>query len=119
MLKSRIKKLLDAQRPADRVEVLAKYRSVLTLDADALRGRTVFAKNCATCHKIGDVGVNVAPDISDSRTKTPQYLLTNILDPNLAIDSNYFSYTIVDTQGRVHTGIISAETATSCGRSPP
>lgn len=112
-LKERIQKLLDAQRPADRVEVLAKYQSVLNLEADALRGREVFAKNCATCHKIGDVGVNVAPDISDSRTKTPQYLLTNILDPNLAIDSNYFSYTIVDIQGRVHTGIISAETATS------
>ena len=60
----------------------------------------IFAKQCATCHRIGDVGVNVAPDISDSREKTTEQLLTDILQPNRAIDANYFSYNITTTRRR-------------------
>ncbi len=37
----------------------------------------------------------------------------DILDPNRAIDNNYFSYTLVDKAGTVATGIISAETSSS------
>jgi putative membrane-bound dehydrogenase-like protein len=112
-IRSTARKLLADAIPKDRAAVLDKYKVALTMDADAKRGRLVFQKNCANCHRIGDIGVNVAPDIADSRTKTPQYLLTNILDPNRAIDSNYFSYTIVDKDGKLFTGIISAESATS------
>ena len=85
----------------------------LSSGGDPERGKALFAKTCATCHKMGEVGTNVGPDISDSRTKTPEFLLANILDPNRAVDGNYFGYTILDTQGRVHTGIITAETASS------
>ncbi len=83
------------------------------MKADATRGRGVFEKRCSTCHKIGDVGVQFAPDISDSREKKPEQLLTDIIQPNRAIDSNYFSYTATTTDGRVHTGVLAAETSTS------
>jgi putative heme-binding domain-containing protein len=73
----------------------------------------VFQKNCITCHRIGDLGVNVAPDIADSRTKQPDALLVSILDPNRAIDNNYFSYTVVRDDGKIFTGIISADTGSS------
>lgn len=112
-LKERIDKLVKAAAPADRSTVLAEYQPVLQMKGDPLKGRELFAKNCVTCHKIGDLGVNVAPDIADSRVKTPVQLLTDILDPNKAIDNNYFSYTVVDQQGQIHTGILSAETASS------
>lgn len=112
-LVARAKKLLKREPPADRVKVLAEYQECLTMSADPKRGRIVFEKNCATCHKVGDVGVNVAPDISDSRTKTPDFFLMNILDPNRAIDANYFSFNILDSDGLVHTGIVASETATS------
>ncbi|MEZ6056184.1 MAG: c-type cytochrome [Planctomycetaceae bacterium] len=112
-IKSRANKLFATSTPAARQEVLAKYQSCLTLPSDPLRGRAVFQKNCIACHRIGDLGVDVAPDISDSRTKTAEYLLTHILDPNRAIDNNYFSYTVVDKEGRQLTGVLSSETATS------
>ena len=76
-------------------------------------------KNCVTCHRIGELGVNVAPDIGDSRTKTPEYLLTNILDPNRAIDANFFSYTIITIDGVVHTGIISSDSGGSITLTQP
>ncbi len=100
-------------QPAERSAVLAEYQPALTLKSDPRAGKQSFRKHCAGCHHIGDVGVDVAPDISDSRVKTPAQLLTDILNPNQAIDNNYVSYTIATSDGNVHTGIIAAETAGS------
>lgn len=105
--------LLAAALPAERKQVLETYQKSLALSGDAKRGRLIFEKNCVTCHKIGDLGVDVAPDIADSRTKTPAQLLTDILNPNQAIDNNYVSYTLVTTDGKSLTGIVSTETASS------
>jgi putative membrane-bound dehydrogenase-like protein len=112
-IRIRAEKLLAAAVPADREKVLAEYRPVLEMKSDAARGRGIFEKRCANCHRIGSVGVEFAPDISDSREKTPQQLLTDILQPNRAIDSNFFSYTAVTNDGRVHTGVLATETSTS------
>lgn len=112
-IQARAKKLLAASIPEDRKKVLVDYQKALALKADPNNGRLVFQKNCTACHRIGELGVNVAPDLADSRTKTPPYILTSILDPNRAVDSNFFSYTVVTIEGKVITGIISAETATS------
>ncbi|WP_437187544.1 PVC-type heme-binding CxxCH protein [Planctomicrobium sp. SH668] len=111
--RSRAGLLLTKTLPADRVRVLEEYASVLTMEADPRRGIPVFERACATCHKVGDRGVNVAPDISDSRTKSADFLLVNILDPNRAIDNNFFSFTIVDADGITHSGIVVNETSTA------
>jgi putative heme-binding domain-containing protein len=103
----------ELDRAHDRRKVLADYQVVLTMTGDAKRGIDIFKKNCAACHRIGHFGVNVAPDISDSRVKTAAQILTDILQPNRAIDANYVSYTVQTADGRQLTGIISAETATS------
>jgi putative heme-binding domain-containing protein len=106
-------KLLAAEVPAERKAVLADYQQSLTLTPDVLAGKALFRQHCATCHHIGDVGVDVAPDISDSRVKTAAQLLTDILNPNQAIDNNYVSYTVVMNDGNVHTGLIASETSSS------
>ena len=83
------------------------------MKADAGRGREVFKKNCATCHRIDNIGVNVAPDIADSRTKKPAQILADVLQPNRAIDANYVNYAVATDDGRVINGIIVAETASA------
>jgi len=70
-LQARANTLLAAALPADRQEVLARYQSALRLKPDPQSGREVFRRNCSTCHQVADVGVNVGPDITDSRVKTP------------------------------------------------
>ncbi len=106
-------KLLVTEVPAERKAVLADYQAALALTPDSRGGKNLFRQHCATCHHIGDVGVDVAPDISDSRVKSPDQLLTDILNPNQAIDNNYVSYTVAMADGNVHTGLIAAETASS------
>ncbi|MAT16833.1 MAG: hypothetical protein CMJ46_16360 [Planctomyces sp.] len=112
-IKSRAVELLKSNVSEDRTKVIEQYKASLEKNADAARGKKVFAQVCSSCHKVGDVGVDVAPDISDSRVRKPIQYLTDILDPNRAVDNNYFSYSIMTTEGQVHTGIIASETSTS------
>ena len=112
-IKERAAKLLAARLPADRAQALADYQPVLTMAGDAKRGQAIFEKNCSACHRIAGIGVNVAPDISDSRTKKLDQLLGDILQPNRAIDNNYLGYTVRLLDGTIATGILTTETATS------
>jgi putative membrane-bound dehydrogenase-like protein len=112
-VRDQARKLLRASLPAERREVLARYQAALKHRGDASRGREVFKKNCATCHKVAGVGIDVGPDISDTRTKTAEVLLGDILNPNQAIDNNYVNYLVTLKNGRSLTGIIAAETAAS------
>ncbi len=70
-------------------------------------------KNCAACHKVGDQGHNVGPNLATTKNKSDNDLLIAILDPSREAQSNYNTYTIVTDQGKLFTGIIAAETATS------
>ena len=96
---------------ADRQAILEEYKSVLELKGIPKEGEKVFRQNCATCHRIGEIGSQVAPDISDSRTRQPLQLLTDILQPNKAIDNNYMHYSVVTKDGRILDGIITEETS--------
>lgn len=102
--------VLHSQLPADRREVLERYRAALQLKGEPHRGQEVFRNNCAGCHQVRGIGVNVGPDISDTRTKTPEGLLVDILNPNQAIDGNYINYTVLLKDGRIVTGVIASET---------
>src|SRR5207237_9120788 len=51
--------------------------------------------------------------ISDTRTKTVEALLGDILSPNQAIDNNYINYLVTTKSGKVLSGIITVETSSS------
>jgi putative membrane-bound dehydrogenase-like protein len=110
-LRERAKKLLTPPVDPNRQKTIETYLAALNQTADPKRGRGVFEKNCAACHRVGDVGVTVAPDISDSRTKTPQQILLDVLEPNRAVDGNYVAYVIVTDEGKTLTGVIAAESS--------
>ena len=110
---SRANKILPPAVPEDRQVVLADYQAALTLPSDSARGREVFRKQCATCHSVAGVGVQVGPNIGDNYAKTRQQLLTDILQPNRAIDNNYVGYVVVTDDGRTLSGLLTSESATS------
>ena len=112
-IRSRAKKLLAAAVPADRQAVLADYQTALQLVSDPKRGKEVFRKQCATCHRVADVGVKVGPDIGDNYAKTKEQLLADIIQPNRAIDSNYMGYLVLTEAGQSFSGLLAAETSTS------
>jgi len=109
--KERLQTQLSQISNSNRAAVVESYKDCLKFAADPQRGQELFRKHCASCHRIGSIGVEVGPNISDSRTKQPLEILTAILDPNLAIDNNYFRFTVLTEDGRVVEGIIAEETA--------
>lgn len=110
-IRQRAARLLASAVPEARKQVIARYRAALEMKGDAKKGLEVFKQHCATCHRMAGVGHIAGPDISDTRTKTLEQLLIDILDPNAAIDANYLNYQVVTKDGRVFTGLIAAETA--------
>jgi putative heme-binding domain-containing protein len=112
-LRERARKLLKASLPDDRRQVLQRYKDAALSEGEAGRGREVFQKNCATCHSVAGIGVRVGPDIADTRVKTREQLLSDILNPNGAIDGNYLNYVVSTRSGQVLGGLIAAESASS------
>src|SRR5262249_4025049 len=59
------------------------------------------------------VGNEVGPDLAALGGRSAEYLLVNILDPNLAVEARYVNY-IVETKGGVtYTGVLTGETGTT------
>jgi putative membrane-bound dehydrogenase-like protein len=111
-VRRRAEKVLGATA-TDRARVLAAYKGVLTLKGELGRGRKVFAKSCAACHRVESAGHAVGPDLAALTVRSPQALLVAILDPNRAIEARFITYQAVTKAGRVFNGILAAETATS------
>ena len=100
-------------RPKPRVDVLARYKPSLNGPSDAGRGREVFSKACATCHRLGDEGHAVGPDLATLAAKDAEYWLQNILDPNAAIEPRFVAYEVQLKDGRSLSGVVAGESATS------
>ena len=96
---------------AGRQQEIDRYTAALQDSGDPGKGRQVFQKHCASCHRLQDMGHVVGPDIAAYGGKPVQSLLIAMLDPNQAVDPRYQSYVAVLKDGRIVTGLIAEETA--------
>jgi putative heme-binding domain-containing protein len=112
-LRERATKLFAGVVNPDREKVVDSYRSVLTMKGDAKRGVQLFTKHCATCHRFQGVGEEVGPDLASLGDKSPEALLTAILDPNRAVEARYIAYLAVTKSGVNYTGLLASETGNS------
>jgi putative heme-binding domain-containing protein len=114
-IRARAQTLFGDDAPGPRKEILDRYRPALARPGDRVRGQAVFERECVSCHRFGAQGHDVGPNLSSySRNPTsPQALLTQILDPNREVSPNYVEYVAALDDGRVVTGLISAETPTT------
>ncbi len=112
-IRDRARKFLSAASSTTRQQVLSQYQQALRLTGDVSRGKGIFAQRCSACHQLEGVGHKVGADLAGSRDKSPQALLTAILDPNQAVEARYNSYVAVTQDGRSFTGVLTAETSTA------
>jgi putative membrane-bound dehydrogenase-like protein len=96
-----------------RAQVIADYAATPQSTRDPSRGARVFDRECRSCHKVGERGFALGPDLTSSPSDDDSTLLANILDPNANVPPNYVQYLVIDQNGRTYSGIIAAETATS------
>lgn len=85
-------------------------RSILSHKGDAGRGETLFwsqALNCGSCHKIGERGTAVGPELSTiGKLRPREDLLQSILEPSRRIEPNYSSYNARTADGRSFVGLL-------------
>lgn len=112
-VRGRAEKLFAAAKLARRQEVVDAYRPALTLAGDAARGRAVFKKTCAACHKLEGVGHELGPNLAAMQSRGAEAILLNVLDPNREVNPQYLNYAVQTEDGRTLTGMISGETAAS------
>jgi len=107
-------------------ETLAQYESRRTADdplaayaecsegGDARRGRQLFLErsqlSCVRCHKVGDTGGDVGPELTKiAADKKREYLLEALVAPSKTIAKNFETVVILDIDGVQHTGILKQE----------
>jgi putative heme-binding domain-containing protein len=112
-LRERAVRLLGNAASSDRNQVISAYRKALDLSGQPDRGRTVFQKTCATCHKAENAGVDVGPNLATVTNRTAEDLLVHILDPNREVAPPYVNYNVALVDGRVLSGVIADESANS------
>jgi putative membrane-bound dehydrogenase-like protein len=107
----RLERVFAPTLDPNRQRVIDRYESTRSLPGDAARGKLLFAKHCGTCHKLGDVGQNVGPNLAARKDKSPESLLVAVLDPNRNVEARYVAYVAVTRDGRTFTGILADESA--------
>ncbi|HEX7446327.1 MAG TPA: PVC-type heme-binding CxxCH protein [Pirellulales bacterium] len=112
-LRRRAEKLLSSLQLGRRKDVVEQYRDVLAMPGNVERGKAAFKKVCAACHRVGDIGHEIGPNLATVKNRGAEAILVNVLDPNREVNPQFINYVAITDDGRTLTGMITAETATS------
>jgi len=104
-------KKLFGEANSNRAAVVTAYLDAAKKSGDAQKGQQIFATICITCHRHGQLGVDVGPPLSDVKVKPPEGLLSDILDPNRMFEARWSAYTVETKDGRTLSGLIANETS--------
>ena len=103
----------DTVISADRANVVKELLPLAKEKGDPVRGKTVFAENCAVCHLFNGVGGAVGPDLTGIDARDRSDIMLEILDPNRSVEANYRMWTVETADGEVISGRLEAETQTT------
>jgi putative membrane-bound dehydrogenase-like protein len=98
---------------ADRQKVIDQFHEVIKKTGDAGLGKKAFATHCMKCHKHGGEGAQIGPDLTGFAVHPKEEILIAVLDPSRSVEGNFKAYTARLLDGRVITGLLSAQTKTT------
>jgi putative membrane-bound dehydrogenase-like protein len=84
---------------------------------NAKNGRILFG-TCLACHKVGNTGGIIGPDLSGAGAMSTDALLHNILTPNAQMESGYYRHDIILQDGSKISGSLVEETKTQLSVQP-
>ncbi len=105
-------KVLSAPATAAR-EKIPTVSELAKLRGSADQGKAVFQTvgTCIKCHKVQGEGKEVGPDLSEIGGKlSREDMYVAILNPSAAVSHNYETYTLLDVDGRVVSGLLMNQT---------
>ena len=69
-------------------------------------GQTLFVNYCAPCHRVGDVGKDIGPDLLSVSSRSPREFLVGLIDPNRAVEGRYLQHEIRTVSGELWVGLL-------------
>jgi putative heme-binding domain-containing protein len=112
-IRQRARSLLGADRTTPRQEVIEQFQDAIRMPGAADKGKVVFVRECAACHRVGNSGFEIGPSLITVRHRTAAELLTQILDPNREVGPSYMQFAVALNNGQVLAGMIAEESPTS------
>ena len=101
--------------PAEQVseETFQKFVAALAGPRDLKRGHELFLQACATCHRVGNEGKEVGPDLLGQVGMAEESLLKDLLLPNERIRPGYETILVQTRDGSAMAGLLKNDGATS------
>jgi putative heme-binding domain-containing protein len=108
-------RFIPEQERTKRLGDVINRAAILTLPGNSARGLSVFTTNsaaqCKSCHKAGDIGETVGPDLTKIGSKYDKAaLLDQILEPSKTIDPAYVTHLVETKDGRIVSGLLVQKT---------
>lgn len=89
-----------------------KLDFVARMTADAKRGKQIFTNSCSTCHKHGETGAEIGPDLTTIHQKFDKMaLLDAIANPSGSMVFGYEAYTLTTKKGESFFGFLLSDGA--------
>jgi len=76
---------------------------------DLALGEKLFKNNCSACHKLGQIGNVIGPQLDGVGRRGPERLIQDMVDPNRNVDAAFRASNIVTNDGRIKTGLFRRE----------
>jgi putative heme-binding domain-containing protein len=108
-VQTRAARLMGDEEYSHRKTIVDDWLKKLPATGDPARGRIVFQNICAQCHLLDGAGHAVGPDLASLAHRSVEDLLSNILDPNMAINPAYVAYSVETGSGEFETGLLASE----------
>jgi len=91
-----------------RIAELIKKRTAVFASSkpDKEAGAKLFAKHCGACHKIGEMGGKIAPQLDGIGIRGAERVLEDILDPNRNVDQAFRARVITTKDEKTITGLM-------------
>jgi putative heme-binding domain-containing protein len=112
-LQARAKAVFSTIQTTDRTAVYEDFKSVLAMTPNSIAGREVFKNNCARCHRFGEDGYDVGPDLTGIRSQPRESILLHIIKPNSEVLPGFENFVVETTDLETFSGIIVAENETT------
>jgi putative heme-binding domain-containing protein len=97
------------------VNAETKARAIATLAATRGKpdaGKAVFSRLCVACHKVGNLGTELGPTLSDVGKRLPRAeIVESVMDTNAKVDAKYYGVNITTRDGDEFSGLIVSEDA--------
>ena len=112
-IQKRAAQFMGDEEYSNRKTLVTDWLARLPERGNPQQGRTIFAESCAKCHVAEDLGHRVGPDLTGVAHRSVEDLLSNILDPNMAINPGFVTVLVETRDGETHQGLLESEVGDS------